>query len=420
MKDGKLQAVGRMECSWKMLLLLALAFLAVQYTAIRTLRDSLNGPCQGAHRCHSRHHGDSRWRGFCDDRLTSSRTSRKHVLLMAVRRSGSSFAGQLLNRHPGIYYFYEPLYHLEKTFGKYRPLLGAYRDLLLNLYNCDLHFMEQYISPKPQDHVTSSYFRWWSTHALCSPPVCSKGAEELGPEWPNEIWCTEKCGPLNLTVASMSCLSKEHIVIKTVRIAQVKHLRSLMEDPRMDLRIIHLVRDPRAIMASRMTTFQDEYLRVWKIWNSTGRKPRYVDLTEITSICKDMAASAEMAAQGPPWLHGRYLLVRYEDLAFKPEEKAAEIYRFLGLEMEDQVRTWIAKSTNGSALSKLMTGNARAIPYSIDSKATATSWRLQLRFDIARTLQDECNSTLALLGYRHVHSAAELRNLSHSLMENRT
>lgn len=48
-----------MECSWKMLLLLALAFLAVQYVAIRkmTLRDPLNGPCQGAHRCHSRHHG---------------------------------------------------------------------------------------------------------------------------------------------------------------------------------------------------------------------------------------------------------------------------------------------------------------------------------------------------------------------------
>lgn len=45
-----------MECSWKTVLLLVCASLGVQYTAIRTLRDSLSGPCQGAYRCHNRHH----------------------------------------------------------------------------------------------------------------------------------------------------------------------------------------------------------------------------------------------------------------------------------------------------------------------------------------------------------------------------
>lgn len=45
-----------MECSWKTLLLLLCASLAVQFTAIRTLRDSLSGPCQGGYRCQSRHH----------------------------------------------------------------------------------------------------------------------------------------------------------------------------------------------------------------------------------------------------------------------------------------------------------------------------------------------------------------------------
>lgn len=43
-----------MECTWKMLLLLALAFLAVQYMAIRKI--TLNGLCQGVQRCHSRQH----------------------------------------------------------------------------------------------------------------------------------------------------------------------------------------------------------------------------------------------------------------------------------------------------------------------------------------------------------------------------
>ncbi len=46
----------RMECSWKTVLLLVCASLGVQYTAIRTLRDSLSGPCQGAYHCQSKHH----------------------------------------------------------------------------------------------------------------------------------------------------------------------------------------------------------------------------------------------------------------------------------------------------------------------------------------------------------------------------
>lgn len=232
--------------------------------------------------------------------------------------------------------------------------------------------------------------------------------------WSDEELCKKKCGPLNLTVATMSCLSKGHIAIKTVRIPQVKDLRSLLEDPRMDLKIILLVRDPRAIMASRIRAFPDEYLREWKIWNLKGWKPQYLNVTEITSVCRDMAASATMGAQAPPWLQGRYLLVRYEDVAFKPEEMAAEIYRFLGLEMDDQVRVWIAKNTK-------WTGKANVNQYSLirDSKAAATNWRLELRFDIARTLQELCNDTMALLGYKHVHTAAELRDLSYSLMENR-
>lgn len=44
-----------MECSWKTVLLLVCASLGVQYTAIRTLRDSLSGPCHGGvYHCQSR------------------------------------------------------------------------------------------------------------------------------------------------------------------------------------------------------------------------------------------------------------------------------------------------------------------------------------------------------------------------------
>lgn len=413
-----------MECSWKTVLLLVCASLGVQYTAIRTLRDSLSGPCQGAYSCQSRHHRDSRL--LCDESWVPVELPRKHILLFATTRSGSSFTGQLLNQHPGVFYVFEPLYHVQQAFTNSssrlrrtldrRALLGAYRDLLLNLYTCDLHFMENYIYPEPQDHMTSSLFRRSSSHALCSPPVCQEGLDGVS-DPPDEMWCPKKCGALNFSLASMSCLSKGHVAIKTVRVPEVGDLRTLTEDPRLDLRIIHLVRDPRAILASRMMAFSDQF-RAWKIWNATGRQPRYVDLSQITSTCKDMSASARTGLQRPAWLRGRYLLVRYEDLALNPKDKTEEIYRFVGLDKDVRVQMWISKNTNNN------TGSPADWNYkystSRDSRATAESWRLRLSFDIVRTVQALCNDTLAQLGYRHVHSVVQLRNLSHSLVEPRT
>ncbi|XP_056138552.1 carbohydrate sulfotransferase 1-like [Lampris incognitus] len=416
-----------MECSWKTVLLLVCASIGVQYTAIRTLRDSLSGPCQGAYHCRTRKPRDSKWRALCDDSWVPTESSQKHILLFATTRSGSSFTGQLLNQHPGVFYVFEPLYHVQQAFTNSssrlrrtldrRALLGAYRDLLLNLYTCDLRFIENYIRPEPQDHVTGAFFRRSSSHALCSPPVCPEGAARIAKGSPDEIWCPKQCGALNLTLASLSCLSRGNVAIKTVRVPEVGDLRTLTEDPRLDLKIIHLVRDPRAILASRMMAFSDQF-RAWKVWNATGRQPRYVDLSQITTTCKDMLASTETGLQRPTWLRGRYLLVRYEDLAFNPMEKATEIYRFVGLEMGDRVRSWIAHNTNSNG-SPPSEWNYR---YSTtrDSRVTAETWRLRLGFDIVRTLQDLCNDTLTLLGYKQVHSLAELRNISLSLVEPRT
>ncbi|XP_028814173.1 carbohydrate sulfotransferase 1 [Denticeps clupeoides] len=420
-----------MECSWKMVLLLVCASLGVQYTAIRSLRDSFPASCQGSSTCQTRQPKESRWRSPCDESLfpveTTTSLTRRHILLFATTRSGSSFTGQLLNQHPGIFYVFEPLYHVQQAFTNSssrlqrtldrRALLGAYRDLLLNLYTCDLSFLENYIRPEPQDHLTGSFFRRSSSHALCSPPVCQEGSEETLEGQPDETWCPKKCRALNLTLASLACQERGHVAIKTVRIPEVGDLRTLTEDPRLDLKIIHLVRDPRAILSSRMTAFADQF-RAWRIWNATGRQPRYVDLTQITRTCRDMEESTETGLQRPAWLRGHYLLVRYEDLALNPEKKTREIYQFLGLDLDHRVLTWIAQNTNVSTPSSSSEWNYK---YSTarDSRATAESWRHHLGFDIVRTVQNLCNSTLSLLGYRPAQSVNDLRNLSKSLVEPR-
>ncbi|XP_069484369.1 carbohydrate sulfotransferase 1-like isoform X2 [Ambystoma mexicanum] len=358
---------------------------------------------------------------LCEDAGNShdaiQQQSRKHIIIFSATRSGSSFLGQLFNQNPDIFYLFEPLFHVQQAFTNSsarvkghldrRALLGAYRDLLHNLYDCDFNFLENYIKPVPRDHETSSFFRRGASNALCSHPVCENV--------PNleENLCVKKCRSVNLTLASQACHSRRHIAIKTVRIPEISDIRTLAEDPRLNLKIIHLVRDPRGILTSRIGTFTDQF-RSWKIWNTTGRKPHSVDLSQMTTTCEDLSNSAETGFSRPLWLKGKYMLVRYEDLARYPVRKAKEIYQFVGLSWQSQVHKWILQNTNGSVPS----GNYKYTT-SRNSTEAAESWRLRLCFNIVQSIQDFCNNTLSQLGYQLVDSSAELRNMSHSLVEPR-
>ena len=75
-------------------------------------------------------------------------------------------------------------------------------------------------------------------------------------------------------------------------------------------------------------------MRLWRIWRATGRKPYNLDLTQLSTVCEDILRSINTGFSRPSWLRGRYILVRYEDLARNPLQKTREIYDFLGLSME--------------------------------------------------------------------------------------
>ncbi|XP_060695055.1 carbohydrate sulfotransferase 1 [Hemiscyllium ocellatum] len=432
-----------MECSWKAVLLLVVASLTIQYTAIRTFIAKPFTICRVP-----KHTG-------CGPGPSAScepqRRAVSHILILATTRSGSSFIGQLLNQHSDIFYLFEPLYHVQTTLGaagggsRGRPssstsaagrrlLLGAYRDLLRGLFECRLHELEAYIKPAPEQHRTQRLFRRGASKALCSPPVCAPATwtprpppgpgvrasdgEDDGEGPPSERWeegeCVRRCGALNLTEASRACIQRPHVAIKTVRIPAIGDLRALVEDPRLNLKVIQLVRDPRGILSSRIDTFPDSF-RAWKIWRNSGRRPYNLDASHLSATCQDFLQSVGTGLARPGWLKGRYMLVRYEDLAREPERKTREMYRFLGVAMDTNVRRWIVRNTRGPGAS----GNHKFATVR-DSAATAEGWRFRLSYDMVELVQSLCNLTLAQLGYRLVNSPEELRNTSVSLAEDRT
>lgn len=213
-----------MQCSWKAVLLLALASIAIQYTAIRTFTAKSFHTCPGLT-------DTGLAERLCEEGPTFSyNLSRKtHVLILATTRSGSSFVGQLFNQHMDVFYLFEPLYHVQNTLiprftqGKSpadrRVMLGASRDLLRSLYDCDLYFLENYIKPPPVNHTTNRVFRRGASRVLCSRPVCDPpGSSDLILE---EGDCVRMCGLLNLTLAAEACRERSHVAIKTVRVPEV-------------------------------------------------------------------------------------------------------------------------------------------------------------------------------------------------------
>ncbi|XP_067092704.1 carbohydrate sulfotransferase 3a [Osmerus mordax] len=340
---------------------------------------------------------------------------RKHILLLATTRTGSSFVGEFFNQHgENIFYLFEPLWHVERmltlatggTNGSVSAL--AYRDVLQGLFLCNFTPLEKYIYPPPQQHITHALFRRESSLSLCDEPVCSPVVRDVFERYHCK---TRRCGPLNLTLATESCLSKEHRAIKTVRVRQLDTLQPLVEDPHLDIRVIQLVRDPRAILASRMVAFSSKY-QTWKAWADDGEVPEDdEEVKRLKGNCDNIRMSAELGLSRPAWLRRRYMLVRYEDIARFPMQKAEEMYRFTGIPFSAQAREWILRNTQTTEEASGVYSTQK------NSSEQAEKWRFSIPFNLAQVVQKVCGPTMTLFGYKFVDSERTLLNKSISLLE---
>ncbi|XP_035256229.1 carbohydrate sulfotransferase 3-like [Anguilla anguilla] len=340
---------------------------------------------------------------------------KKHILLMATTRTGSSFVGEFFNQQgANMFYLFEPLWHVEKmltleTGGTNATASArAYRSVLQQLFLCDFSLMETFINPLPVDHVTTALFRRESSSSLCEEPVCTPFVKKVFERYHCKV---RRCGPLNLTLASESCRQKEHRAIKTVRVRQLETLRPLAEDPRLDVRFIQLVRDPRAVLASRMVAFSAKY-KNWKKWAVDGEVP--IDDDEVKKLkgnCDNIRVSAEAGLRQPPWLRGRYMLVRYEDIARFPMQKAAQMYSFTGIPFTPQVKEWILKNTQASKEASGVYSTQK------NSSEQVEKWRFSIPFKLAQVVQKVCGPTMRLFGYKFVYDEATLTDKTISLLE---
>ncbi|XP_075692921.1 carbohydrate sulfotransferase 4-like [Rhinoderma darwinii] len=335
-----------------------------------------------------------------------------HILILSTWRSGSSFTGQIFSQHPDVFYLMEPAWHVWTTLPKQSIKVSqmAVRDLVRSVFLCDMSVFDAYM---PEKRIKSNLFQWETSRALCSPPACPIFNRS---DIISQTDCRTLCKLYPFDTVESSCKTYSHIVIKEVRFFDLKSLYPLLKDPSLNLKILHLVRDPRAVFQSRERAASQLSYDNNIIINSLP-KPETDDKKEnsthkvMETICKsqvDMYLSATNGSHSA--LDSRYMMVRYEDIVQDPIKKARQMYQFGQLNFSPKLRDWIHNLTHGKGQGNSFVINSK------DAVNVSQAWRKSLQFESVQKIQDLCNEAMEVFGYKFLKSKESQNDFEYDLL----
>ena len=290
-----------------------------------------------------------------------------NVIIVTKARSGSSFTGEIFNNNPDFAYFYEPLREIvESSTGSGSHPFGTDDvNRLRAIMQCNLTGTN-YTWFHASDSTNLNVFCWHSNF-FRSTALCKDHKHNMNHR--------------GMAALEESCRHKEHAAIKVIRVPDIGSLKSLVLDQELNVKLIHLVRDPRAVEVSRNMLH----------WRNDS------------DHCEELTHNLRYWQNPPDWLKDRYMLLRYEDLAEDPLSITHQIYRFIGLRVPDRVKNWLKRNTNRQ--------NKQPFSRTKVSNTTAHAWRKKIDYDQCKRIQEMCREPIMLLGYGLASSIDDLRNL---------
>ncbi|XP_037792944.1 carbohydrate sulfotransferase 5-like [Penaeus monodon] len=280
----------------------------------------------------------------------------KILVLSTVGRSGSSFLGELIAQLPDSLYFFEPMMYNAKATTEGVNARVTW-DLLKNIFSCRF------------DHD-------WQVFARSRSLVRKKGGRPCaGSRSEGAGACLREL-----------CLNQTNIVVKVIRM-RVSWLADLLLQSGPELKVVHLVRDPRA-------TFRSSRMFVQTQKDYTALCPRILE-TFAYDAHKELFVATS---------------VKYEDLCLDPEGVVTDLWRFLsGARKAALPPAWalyLAEHTDGA--------NKKGNAYSTwrDTRKEAEAWRQEIGESLLLAVEEHCGGAIALLGHNKFRSLAIARNLS--------
>lgn len=285
-------------------------------------------------------------------------TDVKIVLIVAYYRSGSSFFGELMSSTPRTFFHYEPLM-LFTVAGGIRPGRQHHAFQLLDaLAGC--HFEPLYTAWME----STPYYK--KNHFLAD--ICEGGESCFSPGYLSGL-----------------CSRAQAQVFKFTRLRVTQVQSWIQKNPEMapSVRVVHLVRDPRAMYASRSRL---DWCRNDEHCGSAAAL--------CSQMRSDLDAFGELGRHLPS---NRTYQIRFEDLAADPLNETRRLFTRLGLEFSPSVSEYVGNHTTA-------TGAKTKDAFSTwrNAKEVADRWRYRLPRGTIRTIQTTCNDVLLRLGYKLV------------------
>ncbi|XP_064613357.1 carbohydrate sulfotransferase 1-like [Liolophura sinensis] len=330
------------------------------------------------------HFHTPRWSQVSDVTALAESTQ---VVILSYMRSGTSFLGKIFDVNTDALYVFEPLWkvceHIVPSFAKLRFLNGSVVDPGTSCEDIGQSIIRSFLTCNLLNIDQSTLTQFWMAHGRKTIKLLN---------------CIERSSITTCVYRFIEVCRQSNVrILKTIRARLERTLSTLEMLPH--VKVIHLVRDPRAIISSRR--LMGEYYHRNLLATGSG-------------ICGDMRRDIHTFKNLPQEFQGRILQIRYEDLSADPVHMAEFIYSYLRLEMPTNVVTWIKNNTHSKADDGKPLGTLRA-----DSRKTASKWRERISWSTVKSMERACQDVLEDLGYVLTSSEDTLRNLSISLTKER-
>ncbi len=307
----------------------------------------------------------------------------KKILIYAQHRTGSSFVSELFRQNRKVFFIFEPLKYditVKKSF-----YLNNTSHFVNNILNCQFQELFDKGSHLPQKTISK-----YKKKSFCSAGfTCPK-----------------------VSILEEYCSIHLHRAVKIISVNSIAPVLPLINH---GLKVIHLIRDPRGVLSSRVKISEAfENPRNYKITGTYIMK-KYGWI--VKQYCQQIEADFHLLHyilndSRYEGIRRNYLLLRYEDLAKDPLGKATEIYKYMGMKLPSNVKRWIIQYTTSDDI------NRDAYSTTRKSNTTFDNWRSYLPFNVVKFTQDECKDVMRYIGYRPARSKKHMLSLKKSLLTN--
>lgn len=319
---------------------------------------------------------------------TLTRTPRRNLIILSPPRSGSSFLGKLFDSNSKIMYWFEPLRVVQKNLfhdhlSSDKQILSYKTDcinVIESTFKCDFTVLN--------NNTIAEYSKddsRWASSALASRFLCPPALAHLNR--------SSSCLPLSHAMLKNICNAHNHTVVKILigrvpndSIANLQEL--LVRRESHDVRLLHLVRDPRAIIYSVVQSVK---------WLNETYLSKDFSLY-VGRMCNRTVNNLRFGLSAPPsWLRGRFKVIRYEDLINNAIIISQELYKFARFEWSASVEEWI-NDHNRPPRDAEQQG-----PYSLyrNVSEVVDNWK-NAPMDLIKVVEDNCGDLMHMLGYERL------------------